>query len=105
MRRVGRRREFDLNPDRARVFEVRNPIARARYKSLQRRLARSQGREDAGAFTGQYLQVKTILLLKKRYFNAKKKRKDPAVEAERIRLNKIKNETRGNKIQQRDRLN
>ena len=48
--RVGRRRELDLAPfDRARLVEVRNPIARARYKSLQRRLARSQGREDAGA--------------------------------------------------------
>jgi len=49
MKRVGRRRELDLAPfDRSRVIEVRNPIARARYKSLQRRLARSQGREDAG---------------------------------------------------------
>ena len=41
----------------------------------------------------------------KKYFNTKKKRKDPAIEAERIRLNKIKNETRSNKVQQRSRLN
>ena len=48
--RVGRRRELDLAPfDRARLVEVRNPLARARYKSLQKRLARSQGREDAGS--------------------------------------------------------
>jgi len=47
-KRVGKRRELDLNPDRAREFAVRNPIARARYKSLQRRLARSEGREKAG---------------------------------------------------------
>ena len=50
MTRVGRRRELDLAPfDRSRLIEVRNPIARARYKSLQRRLARSKGREDAGS--------------------------------------------------------
>ena len=47
--RVGRRREVDLDPDPAREFAVRNPFARARYKSLQKRLARSQGREDAGS--------------------------------------------------------
>ena len=47
--RVGRRRELYSKNKR---FGIRNPIARARYKSLQRRLARSQGREDAGAFTG-----------------------------------------------------
>jgi hypothetical protein len=40
-----------------------------------------------------------------KYFNTKKKRKDPALEAEKIRLNKIKNEARGNKIQQRKGLN
>ena len=39
------------------------------------------------------------------YFNPIKKRKDPAQEAERIRLNKIKNETRSNKIQQRGGFN
>jgi len=49
MKRVGERREIDLNPDRAREFAVRNPFARARYRSLQRRLARSKGREDAGS--------------------------------------------------------
>jgi len=50
MTRVGKRRELDLAPfDRSRLIEVRNPIARARYKSLQRRLARSKGREDAGS--------------------------------------------------------
>jgi len=49
MKRVGKRREVDLDPDRAREFAVRNPFARARYKSLQKRLARSQGREDAGS--------------------------------------------------------
>jgi hypothetical protein len=47
-KRVGKRRELDLNPDPAREFSIRNPFARARYKSLQRRLARSEGREDAG---------------------------------------------------------
>ena len=36
----------------------------------------------------------------KKYFNTKKKRKDPAIEAEKIRLNRIKNEARSNKIQQ-----
>lgn len=49
MKRVGKRREVDLDPDRAREFAVRNPFARARYKSLQKRLARSKGREDAGS--------------------------------------------------------
>tara|TARA_R110001632_G_scaffold98597_1_gene205184 strand:+ start:519 stop:650 length:132 start_codon:yes stop_codon:yes gene_type:complete len=43
--------------------------------------------------------------LKKFYFNPIKKRKDHAKEAEKIKLNKIKNETRSNKIQQRERLN
>tara|TARA_R100001086_G_scaffold9899_2_gene5294 strand:- start:20 stop:151 length:132 start_codon:yes stop_codon:yes gene_type:complete len=43
--------------------------------------------------------------LRKKYFNTKKKRKDSAIEAEKIRLNKIKNEARGNKIQQGGRLN
>ena len=31
---------------------VRNPFARSRYRRLQRRLARSEGRELAGGFTG-----------------------------------------------------
>mgnify|MGYP003119918213 CR=1 FL=1 len=33
-------------------FIGKNPFARARYKSLQRRIARSEGREDYGRFTG-----------------------------------------------------
>jgi hypothetical protein len=49
MKRVGPRREIDLDPDPAREFAVRNPFARARYRSLQKRLARSKGREDAGS--------------------------------------------------------
>ncbi len=39
--------------------------------------------------------------MKKNILTPKRKRKDPAIEAEKIRLNKIKNETRSNKIQQR----
>ena len=42
--------------------------------------------------------------MKKFYFNPIKKRKDHAKEAEKIRLNKLKNEIRSNKIQQRKRL-
>ena len=44
-------------------------------------------------------------MAKKFYFNAKKKRKDPANEAERIKLNKQRNEARSNKNQQRSRFN
>jgi len=45
LKRVGKRREV-YSKDKQ--YGMRNPIARARYKSLQRRLARSEGREDAG---------------------------------------------------------
>ena len=45
LKKVGKRREL-YSKDKQ--FGMRNPLARARYKSLQRRLARSEGREDAG---------------------------------------------------------
>ena len=45
MENVGKRREL-YSKDKQ--FGIRNPFARARYKSLQRRLARSEGREEAG---------------------------------------------------------
>ena len=45
MKNVGKRREL-YSKDKQ--FGIRNPIARARYKSLQRRKARSEGREEAG---------------------------------------------------------
>ena len=45
LKRVGKRREL-YSKDKQ--HGIRNPIARARYKSLQRRLARSEGREEAG---------------------------------------------------------
>tara|TARA_R110002020_G_scaffold134817_3_gene301052 strand:- start:56 stop:655 length:600 start_codon:yes stop_codon:yes gene_type:complete len=44
-KRVGKRREL-YSKDKQ--LGMRNPLARARYKSLQRRLARSEGREEAG---------------------------------------------------------
>tara|TARA_R100001594_G_scaffold16704_1_gene34355 strand:- start:21 stop:635 length:615 start_codon:yes stop_codon:yes gene_type:complete len=48
LKKVGKRRELDLDPSRSEQKLIRNPLARARYKSLQRRLARSEGREKAG---------------------------------------------------------
>jgi hypothetical protein len=45
MKSVGGRREL-YSKDKQ--VGARNPFARARYKSLQRRLARSEGREEAG---------------------------------------------------------
>tara|TARA_R110001583_G_scaffold110181_1_gene259148 strand:- start:17914 stop:18507 length:594 start_codon:yes stop_codon:yes gene_type:complete len=45
MNRVGERREL-YSKDKQ--VGMRNPFARARYKSLQRRKARSEGREEAG---------------------------------------------------------
>ena len=44
-------------------------------------------------------------LLNKFYFNPRRKRRDHAKEAEKTRLNKIKNEARSNKIQQREGFN
>ena len=52
MKRVGKRREL-YSKDKQ--VGMRNPIARAIYKSLQRRLARSEGREDAGESGGMQL--------------------------------------------------
>jgi hypothetical protein len=48
----GKRREVDLDPDRGRSAMVRNPFARALYRRAQRKLAKSEGREDAGAYGG-----------------------------------------------------
>ena len=49
MKNVGGRREL-YSKDKQ--VGMRNPIARARYRSLQRRLARSEGREDAAKNSG-----------------------------------------------------
>ena len=49
MKNVGGRREL-YSKDKQ--VGMRNPIARARYRSLQRRLARSEGREDAAENSG-----------------------------------------------------
>jgi hypothetical protein len=43
--------------------------------------------------------------LNKFYFNPRRKRRDAVKEAEKTRLNKIKNEARSNKVQQRKGFN
>tara|TARA_R110000824_G_scaffold124333_2_gene282729 strand:- start:55 stop:621 length:567 start_codon:yes stop_codon:yes gene_type:complete len=48
----GKRRELDLDPNRSSSTMVRNPFARALYKRAQRKLAKSEGREDKAARGG-----------------------------------------------------
>ena len=45
---VLKRTTLETDPRRGEYREFRNPFARARYRSLQRKEARSKGRSDAG---------------------------------------------------------
>ena len=56
---ANRHRDFVVtNPNtRQTTYLGKNPFARARYKSLQRRIARSEGREAAGGGGTQYVRA------------------------------------------------
>ena len=51
-RRTSKRATLRVGPKEDPLGYIRNPFARSRYRRLQRRLARSEGRELAGGFTG-----------------------------------------------------
>ena len=48
MTRTKKRTTLETDPRKGEMMEFRNPFARARYRRLQRRKARSEGRGDAG---------------------------------------------------------
>lgn len=50
--RTSKRTTLRVGPMEDPIGYIRNPFARARYRRLQRKIARSEGRELAGGFTG-----------------------------------------------------